>query len=170
MARLRPIDRRAMVKLMNGAALGTAGLCLYGPQGFGASMGTPVALTPASASQPVLVVVFLRGGADALSLVVPMGGADRKIYEAERPRSQTPNKGDNPALAIEERFGLHPAGKAFLELYQAKRLAIVHAVGSPSNNRSHFDSQLMIELGTPGRKAGPALRGWSEKERNTSRR
>jgi len=38
------------------------------------------------ADHEVLVVIFLRGGADGLSIVAPMDGGDRGHYEAARPR------------------------------------------------------------------------------------
>jgi uncharacterized protein (DUF1501 family) len=43
-------------------------------------------------------------------------------------------------------------------LWEAKRLAIVHACGSPAATRSHFDAQDYMESGTPGVKSTPD--GW----------
>src|SRR5690606_16722282 len=43
-------------------------------------------------------------------------------------------------------------------LYNSNRLAIVHATGMPTPNRSHFEAQAMLELGTPG--ATGTSSGW----------
>src|SRR5690349_23510990 len=47
-------------------------------------------------------------------------------------------------------FGLHPGFEPLLPLWKDRRLAIVHAVGSPDPTRSHFDAQDFMETGTPG--------------------
>jgi uncharacterized protein (DUF1501 family) len=103
----------------------------------------------------LLVVVFLRGGADALSFVPPLGGPDRDIYERERPVLKIPA---DRLLKLDERFGMHPAGKPFHDLFVAGKLAVVHAAGLVADTRSHFDAQLLMELGTPRSKTTPA--GW----------
>ena len=55
-------------------------------------------------------------------------------------------------------FGLHPAFGDLLPMWRDRRLAVVHAVGSPDVTRSHFDAQDYMETGTPGRKGTPD--GW----------
>ena len=55
-------------------------------------------------------------------------------------------------------FGLHPSLAPFKSLWDAKRLAIIHAVGSPDNTRSHFDAQDYMESATPGCEVDSA--GW----------
>src|SRR3984893_6336330 len=55
-------------------------------------------------------------------------------------------------------LGLHRGFSALLPFWQERRLAIVHAVGSPDPTRSHFDAQDFMETGTPGRKGTPD--GW----------
>ncbi|NJL28015.1 MAG: hypothetical protein HC897_08985 [Thermoanaerobaculia bacterium] len=42
-----------------------------------------------------------------------------------------------------------------MPLWRERRLAVVHAVGSPDPTRSHFDAQDYMETGTPGRKRHP---------------
>src|SRR4051812_15195661 len=90
-------------------------------------------------NQEILMVVFLRGGMDGLSTVFPLAGADRGYYEESRDSIAIPTSGANAALGLTDFFGLHPSGAPFLELYQAKKLAIVHAAGLTSDTRSHFD-------------------------------
>ncbi|MEM7133255.1 MAG: DUF1501 domain-containing protein [Chloroflexota bacterium] len=108
--------------------------------------------------QDILVVVFLRGGCDGLNIVPVLDGPDRGIYERNRERTAVPLTGDNAALLLDDRFGLHPAAAPLYELFQDEKLAIVHAVGLTSDTRSHFDAMQYMELGTPGSKASTS--GW----------
>jgi uncharacterized protein (DUF1501 family) len=104
-----------------------------------------------------LVIVFLRGGMDGLSLIPPIDGEDRAHYELARPRLKIPTSGAGAAIPLNAQFGLHPAAGSLLPLFQSGKLAIVHAVGS-SGSRSHFDAMKYLELGTPGEKGTPD--GW----------
>ncbi len=94
-----------------------------------------------------LVVIFQRGAADGLNIVVPH--AERQYY-AMRPSINIPQKA---VLDLNGFFGLHPVLSPFLPLWQQRHLAIVHAAGSPDTTRSHFDAQDFMETGTPGVKA-----------------
>jgi len=115
-----------------------------------------------TADRDVLVVLFLRGGMDSLSFVVPTAGPDRAHYETARDVLRIPTSGTNAALPLgvlgNAAFGLHPAAGALHELYQDRRVAFVHACGMDIPSRSHFDTQLQLELGTPGSNA--ASDGW----------
>ncbi len=102
-----------------------------------------------------LIVVFARGGMDSMNLVFPVNGVDRGHYEAARPDIKIPV---NEALPLDGQFGIHPSVGQLHDVYQAGRLAVVHAAGIPLGNRSHFDSQAFIELGTPGNNQGST--GW----------
>ncbi len=99
--------------------------------------------------QRTLVVVFLRGGADGLSLVPPVG--DDGYYSAR------------PTLAVSERdalklgdanCGLNPGMKALHEVFLEGDLTVVPAVGSNDETRSHFYAQDLMEHG------GPVAGGW----------
>ncbi len=97
----------------------------------------------------VLICLFQRGAADALNIVVPHG---ERAYYAMRPSINIPQPSANsPAAAIDLDgfFGLHPALAPLKPLYDRGLLAPVHAVGSPSTTRSHFDAQDYMETGTP---------------------
>ncbi len=102
----------------------------------------------ASLSSPSkrLVVVFQRGAADGLNIVVPWR---EKNYYTMRPTIAIPQ---NKVLDLDGFFGLHPAMASLQPLFQQKHLAIVHATGSPDGTRSHFDAQDFMESGTPGMK------------------
>jgi uncharacterized protein (DUF1501 family) len=96
-----------------------------------------------------LIVVMLRGAVDGLNVVVPYG--DGAYYEA-RPTIAIQKPGaENGALALDGHFGLHPSLASLMPLWSDKKLAFIHAAGSPDPSRSHFDAQLYIENGTPGR-------------------
>lgn len=97
----------------------------------------------------ILVVVFLRGGWDALNVVLPIAGADRGHYEAARDDLRIPTSGTGAAIPLNAQFGLHPAMAPLHDLYQQNSLAIVHAAGLTNDTRSHFDAMQYIELGTP---------------------
>jgi len=91
-----------------------------------------------------LVVIFQRGAADGLNIVVPHGESQ---YYALRPSINIPRKA---VLDLDGFFGLHPSLAPFQPLWQQRHLAIVHAAGSPDSTRSHFDAQDFMETGTPG--------------------
>jgi uncharacterized protein (DUF1501 family) len=94
-----------------------------------------------------LVVIFQRGAADGLNIVVPHAEPQ---YYAMRPSINIPRKS---VIDLNGFFGLHPSLAAFQPLWQQGHLAIVQAAGSPDTTRSHFDAQDFMETGTPGVKA-----------------
>jgi uncharacterized protein (DUF1501 family) len=93
-----------------------------------------------------LVVIFQRGAADGLNIVVPHGEA---AYYQMRP---TISIAQQSVADLDGFFGLHPSLSAFKPLWDQRHLAIVHAAGSPDPTRSHFDAQDFMESGTPGYK------------------
>ena len=117
-----------------------------------------------------LVVIFQRGAADGLNIVVPHGESS---YYAMRPSIAIPRPGGNSesAIDLDGFFGLHPAMSSFKPLWDQRHLAIVHAAGSPDTTRSHFDAQDYMESGTPGLKStedgwlNRALRGGDAAEK-----
>jgi uncharacterized protein (DUF1501 family) len=102
-------------------------------------------------SRDVIVSIFLRGGADGLSLVVPYAENNyytlRPTIAIPRPDSTSTNR----ALDLNGFFGLPPAMASLLPAYRAGQLLIVHATGSTDPTRSHFDAQAYMELGVPER-------------------
>ncbi len=106
----------------------------------------------------VLIAIFQRGAVDGLSMVVPHGEpayyAARGSIAIARPARGNPET----AIDLDGSFGLHPALGPLKPLWDARRLAIVHACGSPDATRSHFDAQDYMESGTPGVKNTPD--GW----------
>lgn len=108
-------------------------------------------------SRDVIVSIFLRGGADGLSLVVPHG---ESAYYTLRPTIAIPrpdSSSANRALDLNGFFGLPPAMASLLPAYQAGNLLVIHATGSTDPTRSHFDAQAFMEVGAPTRNAAT---GW----------
>jgi uncharacterized protein (DUF1501 family) len=95
-----------------------------------------------------LLVIFLRGAVDGLSVVAPY--REVSYYEA-RPKIAVPKPGEqNGLIDLDGYFGLHPALADLMPLWQQQTLAFVHACGSSNDTRSHFDAQEYMESGTPG--------------------
>jgi uncharacterized protein (DUF1501 family) len=146
--------RRAFMK---GGALSLLGLT-------GGLGGVPRFLVRAAHAQDtgprpkVLIAIFQRGAVDGLSMVVPHGDPD--YYAARGGIAIAPPAAGNAAttLDLDGFFGLHPALAPIRPLWDARRLAVVHACGSPDPTRSHFDAQDYMESGTPGVKS--TADGW----------
>jgi uncharacterized protein (DUF1501 family) len=103
-----------------------------------------------------LIVVMLRGAVDGLNVVAPVGDEN---YLRLRPMIGLAAPGmEGGALDLDGYFGLHPALAGLQPLWAARKLAFVHASGSPDATRSHFDAQDYMESATPGRKNTPG--GW----------
>jgi uncharacterized protein (DUF1501 family) len=106
----------------------------------------------------VLIAVFQRGAVDGLSMVVPHGDPDyyaaRGSVAIARP---APGRAE-ATIDLDGFFGLHPALAPLRPAWDDRRLAVVHACGSPDTTRSHFDAQDYMESGTPGVKS--TADGW----------
>ena len=137
------VTRRLFLK-NGGVALASVGLApVLGPsflQRAALAQGT-------GKKKKTLVCVFMRGAADGLSVIVPHGEAE--LYRA-RPNIAIPR---NHVVELDGFFGLHPALEPLAKIYKDGHLAAVHACGSPSSTRSHFDAMDYMESGTPGSKA-----------------
>jgi uncharacterized protein (DUF1501 family) len=107
------------------------------------------AATLSNSRGKVLICLFQRGAADALNMIVPHGDP---AYYALRPNIAIPRPVSGSAQAaidLDGFFGLHPSLAPIKALYDRGLVAPVHAVGSPSSTRSHFDAQDYMESGTP---------------------
>ena len=109
----------------------------------------------AFAGKKTLVCLFQRGAVDGLSMIVPAGDP---WYWQERQRIALPKE---QLIPLNGMFALHPRLAPLKPLWDQHSLAIVHAVGSPSTTRSHFDAQDYMESGTPDVKSTPD--GWANR-------
>ncbi len=120
-----------------------------------------------AAKGKVLICLFQRGAADALNVVVPFGEA---AYYALRPAiaiaPPARSAGERGAIDLDGFFGLHPALSPLKPLWDRGLLAPIHAVGSPSATRSHFDAQDYLESATPDNKG--TSDGWLNRYLATS--
>jgi uncharacterized protein (DUF1501 family) len=158
-----PYTRREFLKLSGLAALG-----LF-------SLGVPSWIYAAAElltkrKDKTLVVLFQRGAADGLNMVVPYREAD---YYRMRPTIALKGPGqEGGVLDLDGTFGLHPALAPLMPMWKSGNLALIHAAGSPDPTRSHFEAQDNMETGTPGFKAtqdgwlNRALQQVSKKNRN----
>jgi uncharacterized protein (DUF1501 family) len=118
----------------------------------------PVNTAPRS---DTLVVVFLRGAADVLNMVVPHG---EDAYYQLRPSlgiarpDDSKKKKEERALDLDGFFGFHPNMSALLDAWQSEQLVIIHACGAPDESRSHFKAMELMERGVEDER-GPAS-GW----------
>lgn len=90
----------------------------------------------ANESDRALVLIYLEGGNDGLNTVIPL--AHLSELNKVRPHVVLPESGILPVEGTD--FGLHPSLSGFQTLYEEGRLQIMHSVGYPQQNFSHFRS------------------------------
>jgi len=103
-----------------------------------------------------LVVLYLSGGNDALSTLIPY--TDPQYY-ARRPTLAIPagNVLQIGSDASRRPLGLHPRLTGLRTIYNAGRLAIVQRTGYPNSSRSHFEGSDIWSTGDP---SSPQGTGW----------
>jgi len=132
------------------------GVSLVGLSAMPAFLQRAVAATPMP-NKKQLVVLFQRGAADGLNIVVPFS---EQNYYRLRPSIAIPQPkrgGADCAIDLDGYFALHPSLEPLEPLFHKNQIAIVHATGSPDPTRSHFDAQDYMESGTSGKVTGD---GW----------
>jgi len=153
------------------------GVALVGMSAMPAFLQRAVAATPMP-NKKQLVVLFQRGAADGLNIVVPFGESNyyrlRPTIAIPAPKRggrgsgfvlANPELNGDAAIDLDGFFGLHPSLAPLEPLFHKNQLAIVHAAGSPDPTRSHFDAQDFMESGTPGVKATED--GWLDRALET---
>jgi uncharacterized protein (DUF1501 family) len=143
------LDRRSFLLRSAGMAL-----AVYGAGALRLPLFEEGVLEAAEAApnQPVLVSIFLDGGADSLSLLAPVGDPD---YRRLRPRLALPDSG----LAFTEDAHLrwHRSAAPLRTLHLEGKLTVLPTVGYTDADQSHFTSRHYWEVGA----TNPGLRtGW----------
>lgn len=111
-------------------------------------MATQAVISGNGDQRRTLVVIFLRGAADGLALVPPLG--DEHFHRA-RPRLAAAAR---DGARLDDLFGLHARMRPLETAWREGELAIVHACGIEDDTRSHFEAQDLMEHG------GVAAGGW----------
>ena len=143
------LDRRSLLLRSAGVAL-----AVYGAGALRLPLLEEGVLEAAAAApnQPVLVSLFLDGGADSLSLLAPVGDPD---YRRLRPKLALPDSG--LAFTEDARLRWHPSAAPLRTLHLEGKLTVVPTVGYTDADQSHFTSRHYWEVGT----TNPGLRtGW----------
>lgn len=124
---------------------------------------------PVAGEKPVVpgktfVVIFLRGGADGLNLIVPF--KDPGYYDLRKGLAIRPPGENNGGIDLDGFFALHPRMKAMMPLFESGLAVAAHAVGYDQNSRSHFEEQDVWETGVVGNTLGAD--GWLNRHLQTS--
>ncbi len=151
------MNRRFFIK-SGGVALASFGLLNTAPSFLQRTVFAQTRERLTGGKRKTLIAIFQRGAVDGLNMVVPFG--EHAYYDLRPSIAITKPAAGNAEAAVnlDGFFGLHPSLAPFKSLWDSKRLAIVHAAGSPDNTRSHFDAQDYMESATPGVKSTPD--GW----------
>lgn len=111
-----------------------------------------------SSVRDVAISMYLRGGIDGLSVLVPWGDP---AYYAARPTLNVPrpdSTATQKAIDLNGFFGIHPSMQPLMTAYNNQHLLFMHATGSTDTTRSHFDAQRSMETGQTGDPT--AVSGW----------
>ena len=131
------LTRRSFVAQGVGAMLAVYGASRLGISAF--EEGIAAAAT--GPAQPVLVSIFLEGGADALSVLSPQGDP---LYRKFRPKL---GLSGGTALAEDNRLFWHPAAGGLSQLYGEQKVSVMPAIGYTNADQSHFTSRHYWEVG-----------------------
>lgn len=103
-----------------------------------------------------MLVLFQRGGNDGLNTMIPVDPVEYNRYQNLRPSIGIAQASllNIPGNSF---FALHPALSSLIPIKQAGQLSLIHAVGYPNPDRSHFESQSFYETAVPG---NGLLDGW----------
>ncbi|WP_396627641.1 DUF1501 domain-containing protein, partial [Luteitalea sp.] len=131
-----------------------------GVAAFTVSFAAPAFLSDIARAQGArsrnLVVLYLSGGNDALSMVVPYGNPG---YYQRRPSIAVP-QGNVLQVGADTggtNIGLHPRLQGMKRIFDDGRLAVIQRSGYPNSSRSHFQGTDIWSTADPSNPSGP---GW----------
>ncbi len=146
------MQRRKFLKLSSGATVGLG----ITTNGIGSQFldWLKPSINCIEVSDRVLVIVRMAGANDGLNMVVPLSQYGQ--YETLRPSIKLNQNGTGALINLDTTqssnnlVGLHPAMTGFKNLYDNGRLSLIHNVGYPSHNYSHFLSENIMFAGKDG--------------------
>src|SRR5581483_10959082 len=123
------------------SSLGAA-VAVYGGSRLGlGAFEEGIAAAASGPAAPILVSIFLEGGADGLSVLSPQGDP---LYKKLRPQLALAG---GTAFAEDDRLYWHPALGGLQQLYSEKKVTVMPAVGYTHADQSHFTSRHYWEVG-----------------------
>jgi uncharacterized protein (DUF1501 family) len=131
------LSRRSFLAKCVGAALAVYGSTLLPFRAF----DDGIALAASGPAQPVLVSIFLEGGADALSMLSPQADP---LYRKLRPKLALSG---GQVFTEDDRLRWHPALAPLAQLHGEQKLSVLPAVGYTNADQSHFTSRHYWEVG-----------------------
>lgn len=136
------LTRRAFLHRASGAMLAIYGGSALAPAAFDEGIAAAAAAAP---NRPVLVSIFCSGGADALSMLAPVGHA--KYYDL-RPNLALPAS-TNPLDVFTDDDSLHwaPQLAGLRTLHREGKVTVFPGIGYDSPNGSHFTSRHFWDVG-----------------------
>jgi len=141
------LTRRHFLAKSLGTAVAVYGGSLLGLQAFEEG----IAAAASGPAAPILVSIFLEGGADGLSVLSPQGDP---LYKTLRPKLALAG---GTQLAEDDRLYWHPALSGLQKLYSEKKVTVLPAVGYTNADQSHFTSRHYWEVGAT---AATLRTGW----------
>ena len=152
--------RRKFLQAIGGGVIGGAALGTFGDRlglgHLGFDLPDAFAANPIGAHDGIVVNIVLYGGNDGLNTVVPY--TNGAYYDVRGPNYGNLAIPASQVLPLDGTFGLHPSLGYTKRLWDAGQLAIVHGVGYPNPDLSHFTSMAIWMAGKFG--AGSPGTGW----------
>ena len=102
----------------------------------------------------ILVIIQLDGGNDGINTVVPLRDEG---YAKHRDTLRLPKK---DLIKLSDEIAFHPRMRSASKLFEDGRLSVVHGVGYPNPNRSHFESMAIWHGGTTDEQKRHSGVGW----------
>jgi uncharacterized protein (DUF1501 family) len=112
-----------------------------------------IAQAATGGGQPILVSVFLEGGADGLSMLYPAGDP---LYRKLRPKLSL-GAAAGTVFAEDDRLHWHPALAPLAGLHAKGKVSVIPAIGYTNADQSHFTSRHYWEVGAT---ASDLRTGW----------
>ena len=143
------LSRRSLLLRGAGLALAVYGADKLVPQAFEEGIAEAATLP----DQPVLVSIFMSGGADGLNILAP---TEDPAYRSLRPTIGLDTASTLPVTGSDT-LRWHPAAAGLRTLHDAGKVAIAPAIGYDHPNQSHFTSRHFWEV---GQLSTSAATGW----------